>query len=91
MHVAGKLDLSAKYANKSIRETPRLTKEFKDLAFLVLKLYLGQDDMPIEDYVIMEGANIIEVEYWMTKLVDMTLRHRIEPPSLTLMQSPWTI
>jgi hypothetical protein len=33
----------------------------------------------------------IEVEYCILKLVDMALRQRKEPPSLTLMPSPWTL
>ena len=33
----------------------------------------------------------IEVVYCMLELVDMALRQRIKPPSLTLMPSPWTL
>ena len=37
--------------------------------------------MPFEDHLILEGANIIKVEYCMIKLVDMALGQRIEPPT----------
>jgi hypothetical protein len=40
--------------------------------------------MPFEDYVVMEGEDIIEAEYCMSKLVDMALGHRIELASLDL-------
>ena len=42
---------------------------------------IGQDEMPFEDYLIMEGEDIIEVDYCMSKLVDMALAQRIVPPS----------
>ena len=37
--------------------------------------------MPFEDYLVMEGEGIIEVEYCMSKLVDMAFKQRIKPPS----------
>jgi hypothetical protein len=37
--------------------------------------------MSLEDYLIMGCEDIIEVEHFMPKLVDMALGHRIEPPS----------
>lgn len=55
---------------------------------LVLKLYLGQDEVSFEDYLIMKGANIIEAEYCMTKLVDMALGHKIDTPSFDLIVGP---
>jgi hypothetical protein len=54
------------------------------MALLISKLQLGWDEMPFEEYVVMEGDDIIEAEYCMSKLVDMALGHRIEPTSLDL-------
>ena len=53
----------------------RPTKEYVDLAPLISKLQFGQGEMPFEDYLIMEGEDIIEVEYCMLEVVDMTLGH----------------
>ena len=53
-----------------------------------IKIKLGQDEMPFEDYLKMEGEGIIEVEYCMLELVDMALGQRIKLPVVTLMQSP---
>ena len=55
------------------------------------KLQLGQDEMPFEDYLMMEGEDIIEAKYCMSELVDMTLEQRISHLVLTLMQSPWIL
>ena len=77
-------DWSVDFANEDQREKPRLIEEFEDLALLILKLQFGQDDMPFEDYMIMKGKDIIEVEYGMWELIDMALGHRIEPPSFDL-------
>ena len=38
-----------------------------------IKIKLTQDEMPFEDYLIMEGECIIEVDYCMLELVDMAL------------------
>jgi hypothetical protein len=38
--------------------------------------------MSFEEYVVMEGEDIIEAEYCMSKLVDMALGQRIKPASL---------
>ena len=40
--------------------------------------------MPFEEYVVMEGEDIIEAGYCMSELVDMALGQRIEPASLDL-------
>ena len=66
-------DWSADFANDDQREKSRLIKESKDLALLISKLQLGSDEMSFEEYVVMEGEDIIEVEYCMSELVDMTL------------------
>lgn len=58
-----------------------LTKESKDLSLLISKLSFGEYEMPFEDYLILEGEDIIEVGYCMSKFVDIALGHRIEPPS----------
>jgi hypothetical protein len=50
-----------------------LTKESKDLVLLASKLQLGQYKMPREGYPMMEGEDIIAVEYCMLELVDMAL------------------
>ena len=44
----------------------RLTKEYDNLAPLISKRQLGQDEMAFEDYMIMEGEFILEVEYCMS-------------------------
>ena len=51
----------------------RLTKDSKDLALLISKLQLGQDEMPFEDNLIMRDEDIIEVEYYMLELVNTAL------------------
>ena len=38
-----------------------------------IKSIAPQDEMPYEDHMIMEGEDIIEVEYCMSKLVDLAL------------------
>ena len=58
------------------------------MALLKSTLQLGQDEMPFEGNLIMEGKAIIEVEYCMLELVDMALGHRIEPPSSGLNAKP---
>ena len=58
------------------------------MALLKSTLQLGQDEMPFEGNLIMEGKAIIEVEYCMLELVDMALGHRIEPPSSDLNAKP---
>jgi hypothetical protein len=78
------LDWSADFANEDQREKSRLFKESEDLALLISKLQLGSDEMPFEEYVVMEGEDIIEAEYCMSELVDMALGQRIEPASLDL-------
>ena len=40
--------------------------------------------MPFEDYMILEGEDIVEDEYCMSKLIDMALGHRPEPHSFDL-------
>ena len=40
--------------------------------------------MSFKDYLIMEGKGIIEIEYCMSKLVDMAFKRRIKPPSFDL-------
>ena len=47
-----------------------------------------QDEMSFEDYLIMKGEDIIEVEYYMLELVDLALRQRMEYLFLTIMQTP---
>ena len=44
--------------------------------------------MPLEDYLITEGQDIIHVGYCMLELVDMALVQRIGPPSLDLNGKP---
>ena len=44
--------------------------------------------MPFEDYLIVKGEDIIETRYCMSKLVQMTLVERIEPPSFDLDAEP---
>jgi hypothetical protein len=44
--------------------------------------------MPIEDYLVMEGEDIIEAKYCMSCLVDMALGRRIETPSFDLNAEP---
>ena len=44
--------------------------------------------MPFEDYLILKGEDIIEVEYCMSELVDMALGQRKEPPSFDLNEEP---
>jgi hypothetical protein len=46
------------------------------------------DEMPFEDYLMMEGEDIIEVEYCMSELVDMALGQIIEPPYFGLNVKP---
>ena len=41
-----------------------------------------------DDDLMMEGEDIIEVEYDMSKLVDMALGKRISPPSYDLIAGP---
>ena len=55
---------------------------------LISKLQLGQDELPFEDYLMMKGEDIIEAKYCMLELVDMTLVHKIEPPSFDLSVEP---
>jgi hypothetical protein len=50
-----------------------LTKESKDLALLISKIQLRQDEMPFEDNLIMKDEDIIEVNFYMLELVDMAL------------------
>ena len=59
-----------------------MTKETEDFALLASKLQHGPDEMPLEDYL------IIKTEYCKSKLVDMAVRHRIEPPSSDLNAKP---
>ena len=42
-----------------------------------------------EDKLIMRGEDIVEVEYCMSKLVDMVLEHRMEPPSSDIKANLW--
>ena len=49
------------------------------MALLISKLQFGSDEMPFEEYVVMEGEDIIEAEYCMSELVDMALGQRSEP------------
>jgi hypothetical protein len=70
LHIVGKLDWSAHFANEDQREKSSLTKESKDLALLISKLWLRQDEMPFEDHMITKGGDIIEVEFCMIKLVN---------------------
>ena len=79
---------SADIANEDHREKSRLTKESQRFDTPHIKLQLGQDEIPFEDYLIMKGEDIIEVEYCMSKLVDMTLGQRIKPPRLDLNAKP---
>ena len=58
------------------------------MALLISKLKIGQDEMPLEDYLITEGEVIIEDEYCMSKLVHMALVQRITPPSFDLNAKP---
>ena len=58
-------DWSADFANEDQREKSRLTKESEDLTLLISKLQLGSNEMPFEEYVVMEGEDIIEAEYCM--------------------------
>jgi hypothetical protein len=46
--------------------------------------FLDQFLLNFEEYVVMEGEDIIEAEYCMSKLVDMASGQRIEPTSLDL-------
>jgi hypothetical protein len=62
----------------------RLIKESEDMSLLISKLQLGSYEMPFEEYVVMEGEDIIEVGYCMSELVDMALGQRIELASLDL-------
>ena len=64
---------SAGFANEDQREKSRLIKEFEDIALLISKLQLGSYEMPFEEYVVMEGEDIIEAEYCMSELVDTAL------------------
>ena len=57
---------SAHFVDKDQREISRATKEFEDPTRLISNLQLGQYEMPFENYLIMEGENIIEVEYCMS-------------------------
>jgi len=57
------LDWSANFANEDHGEKPRSIEESEDLA--PSKLQFGQDDILFEDYMIMEGKDIIKVEYGM--------------------------
>ena len=47
------------------KEKLRLTNESEDLALLISKVQLGSYEMPFEEYVVMEGEDIIHVEYCM--------------------------
>ena len=67
-------DWSANFAYEDQWEKSRVTKESKNLALLISNLQLGQDEMPLEGYLIMKGEDIIVVEYCMSKLVDMGSR-----------------
>ena len=79
---------SAYFASEDQWAKSRLTKEYEDLALLRSKLQLGQDEMPFVDFLIMEGEDIIQVEYCILELVDVALRQRQEPPSLDLTVEP---
>jgi hypothetical protein len=78
------LDWSADFAIEDQRGKSRLIKESEDLTLLISKLHLGSDEMPFEEYVVVESEDIIEAEYCMLELVDMALGQRIEPTSLDL-------
>ena len=74
------------------QEKSRLTKESKDLALLISKIQLRQDEMPFEDNLIMKDEDIIEVNFYMLELVDMALGQRIKLLSVDLnAESPWTL
>ena len=47
--------------------------------------------MPFEDYLIMQGEDIIGANYCMLELVDIALGPRIEPPSFDLDAKPLDI
>ena len=79
--IVGKLNWSAYFADEDQRGKVRLTKKCKDLALLISKLQLGQDEMSFKDYMIMKGEDIIEVEFCMSKLVDVALEQRIKTHS----------
>ena len=65
--------LGVNFANEVERGKPRLTKESEDLVFMLSKLQLEQAEMPFEDYMIMEGEDISEIEFCISELVGMTL------------------
>ena len=44
---------------------------YVDLALLISQLELGQDEMPFEDYLIMEDEDIMGAQYCMLVLVDV--------------------
>ena len=60
----------------------------EDFEPLKSKSQLGQDAMPCEDYVIVQGEDIIDIECCMLELLDMALGQRIEPTSSNLTAKP---
>ena len=81
-------DWSTNFANEDQQEKSRLIKEYQDLALLISKVQLGQDEMPFEDYLTMKGEDIIGAKYCMSELVDMALGQKIKSPGFDLNAKP---
>ena len=79
---------SAIFFNEDQWENSTLTKEFENLALLISKLQLGQNETLFEALMVMNSEDIIEVDFCISKLVDMALQQRMRHPSLTLTHSP---
>ena len=58
------------------------------MALLISKLQLGQNETLFEALMVMNSEDIIEVDFCISKLVDMALQQRMRHPSLTLTHSP---
>ena len=55
------------------REKNRMQEESYELAALISKLWLGDDELSIETYIQMERGEIIELELSINELVDVAL------------------
>ena len=70
------------------RRKIKIAMDSKDFEPLKSESQLGQDAMPCEDYVIVQGEDIIDIECCMLELLDMALGQRIEPTSSNLTAKP---
>ena len=68
------LTWSVDFALDDERERSRMLKDLEELVILIGKLQLSSEEMSLEEYIQMDGEDLIEEELTNNELVDMALR-----------------